>query len=107
MMLLIAIVGVLATPVFGIDSSDFANNAISDLGPLIALFGEQPTTLFLRSSFSTLDYILFAVAPIGILTAINAAIRVGGVLPLKLLIGRAGESDENVEIELLSSTSKE
>lgn len=46
-------------------------------------------------------------APLGILTAITGAIRVGGVSWLKRLIGRARENNAQVEIELLSSVSQE
>jgi hypothetical protein len=88
-------------------AGDFANNAVTELAPLIALFGEQVTTQFLNSSFTVLDSILFAMAPIGVLTAISAAIRVGGSSRLKALIGKARESEESVEAELLSSTSKD
>jgi hypothetical protein len=89
-----------------IDANAFANNAASDLGPLITLFGENVTTQFLKSSFSVFDSILFAMAPIGIITAITSAIRVGRIKLLKTLIGRSGEGLEGVEIQLLSSTSQ-
>ncbi|KAF8544648.1 hypothetical protein BDD12DRAFT_662111, partial [Trichophaea hybrida] len=44
---------------------------------------------------------------IGILTAIVAAIRVGGPPWLKAVVGRARENDAIVEMELMSSTSHE
>jgi hypothetical protein len=46
-------------------------------------------------------------APVGIVTIIVAAIRVGGPLWLKAVIGRARENTAAAEIELMSSTSKE
>ena len=46
-------------------------------------------------------------APLGILTAVAGAIRVNGASWLKRLIGRARESNADVEIELLSSVSQE
>ena len=46
-------------------------------------------------------------APLGILTAITAAIRVGGPPWVKAVIGRARESDATIELELMSSTSHE
>ena len=46
-------------------------------------------------------------APLGILTAITAAIRVGGPPWMKAVIGRARESDASLELELMSSTSPE
>ena len=46
-------------------------------------------------------------APLGVLTAIVGAIRVGGASWLKRLIGRARENFAEVEIELMSCVSKE
>ncbi|KAF8542428.1 hypothetical protein BDD12DRAFT_916284 [Trichophaea hybrida] len=54
-----------------------------------------------------LDNIIFAMAPLGILTAIVAAIRVGGPSWLKAVVGRARENIATVELELMSSTSHE
>jgi hypothetical protein len=53
------------------------------------------------------DNIILAMAPIGIVTAIVAAIRVGGPSWLKAIIGRARENVAVSEAELMSSTSKE
>lgn len=50
---------------------------------------------------------IFALAPLGILTAIVGAIRVGGPPWLKAIIGRARENRATVELELMSSTSHE
>ncbi|KAF8244297.1 ankyrin [Wilcoxina mikolae CBS 423.85] len=85
--------------------NDFANNILSDLGPLIALFGERVTTQFLSHSIGFLDCIIFAMVPLGIITAMSAAIRVSHSLFLKTLIGRAKESRGVIEAELMSSTS--
>lgn len=46
-------------------------------------------------------------APLGVLTAIVGAIRVGGAKWLKRLVGRARENFADVEIELMLSVSKE
>jgi hypothetical protein len=54
-----------------------------------------------------LDHIIFAMAPLGILTAVVAAIRVGGPSWLRVVIGRARENRATVEVELMSSTSHE
>src|SRR4051812_3899292 len=45
--------------------------------------------------------------PLGILTALVSAIRVGGYSWLRAVIGRARENRAAVEIELMSSTSHE
>lgn len=67
---------------------EFSNNLFSDLAPLLALFGEQVTKQFMSMSLGWADNILLAVGPLGILTAVVSAIRVGGVRFLKALIGR-------------------
>ena len=54
-----------------------------------------------------LDHIIFAMAPLGILTAITAAIRVGGPAWMRAVIGRARENHATIELELMSSTSHE
>lgn len=53
------------------------------------------------------DCVVLAMAPLGIITAIVAAIRVGGPSWLKAIIGRARESRAIPEAELMSSTSRE
>jgi hypothetical protein len=85
---------------------DFSNNLATDLSPLIALFGEQVTKQFLSESLSPLDNFIFAMAPLGILTAVVSAIRVCGSSSLRAFIGRAQEGDGVVEAELCSSTSR-
>jgi len=51
------------------------------------------------------DNIIFAMAPLGIITAIIGAIRVGGPVWLKAIVGRARENQAAAEVELMSSTS--
>src|SRR5258706_9012093 len=87
------------------EAENLSNALISDLAPLIALFGEQVTKQFMSQSMGWLDHIIFAMAPLGILTAIVGAIRVGGPDWLKALIGRAREGRAAAEMELMSSTS--
>ncbi|MBE3049266.1 hypothetical protein IMZ48_43555, partial [Candidatus Bathyarchaeota archaeon] len=84
---------------------DFSNNLATDLAPFIALLGERPAQQFLSESTSILDYIIFAVAPLGIVTTIVSTIRVGGGPSLRAFIGRAQEGQRQVEAELCSSTS--
>ncbi|KAF8462255.1 hypothetical protein BDZ91DRAFT_784528 [Kalaharituber pfeilii] len=84
---------------------EFSNNLFSDLAPLLTLFGERVATQYLRHSTHPLESVIFACGPLGVLTAITSAIRVGGSRALKAIIGRAEEIDTIAEIELLSSTS--
>src|SRR5438045_3898611 len=84
------------------DNGDqFSNNLFSDLAPLIALFGEQVSKQFISNSTSFVDNIIFAMAPLGIITAVVSAIRVGGPRWLRGLIGRSRESRADVETELM------
>ena len=62
---------------------------------------------FMSQSTGWADSIIFAMAPLGIVTAIIGAIRVSGPSWLKTIIGRARESRAIAEAELMSSTSKE
>jgi hypothetical protein len=86
---------------------DFSNNLFSDLAPLLALFGERVTMQFMSQSMGWADNIVLAMAPLGIITAIVSAIRVGGPSWLKAVIGRARENLAVAEADLMSSTSKE
>ena len=60
-----------------------------------------------EKTVSWLDHIIFAMAPLGIVTAIVAAIRVGGPPWLRAVVGRARENRATVEVEMMSSTSHE
>ncbi|KAK3341779.1 hypothetical protein B0T25DRAFT_559312 [Lasiosphaeria hispida] len=62
---------------------------------------------FMGQSMGWADNIILAMAPLGIITAIVGAIRVGGPSWLKAIIGRARESRAVAESELMSSTSNE
>jgi hypothetical protein len=86
---------------------DFSNNLLSDLAPLLTLFGEQVTKQFLSMSMGWADNLLIALGPLGIMTILVSTIRVGGTQRLKALVGRARESRATAEAELLSSTSEE
>lgn len=86
---------------------DFSNNLATDLGPLIVLFGEAMTRQYLSECTSFLDYFIFAMAPIGVLTAMSSAIRVCGHSALRAFIGRSQEGQGAVEAELCTSTSRD
>ena len=86
---------------------DFSNNLATDLAPFLSLFGEQLTKQYLSESTTFLDYFIFAMAPMGILTALVSAIRVCGGPSLRAFVGRAQEGSGNAETELCSSTSRD
>lgn len=62
---------------------------------------------FMSQSTGWSDNIILAMAPLGIITAIVGAIRVGGPTWLRAIIGRSRENRAVVEAELMSSTSEE
>ena len=74
---------------------------------IIALFGEKFAQQYMSEAFSWLDYIIFSMAPLGIITSIVGAIRVGGPPWMRALVGRARENVATAELELMSSTSHE
>ncbi|KAB8073732.1 hypothetical protein BDV29DRAFT_175032 [Aspergillus leporis] len=92
--------------VWASDWDMFTDNLATDLAPLITLFGERLTTQFLSESISLLDNFIFALAPLGILTAAVSAIRVCGNSSLRAFIGRAQEGPGDAEHELLSCVSE-
>ncbi|KAJ2892210.1 hypothetical protein MKZ38_010129 [Zalerion maritima] len=91
----------------GSDLDDFSNNLATDIAPLVALFGEQMTKQFLSESLTWLDYFIFAMAPIGIVTTLSSVIRVCGSSALRAFIGRAQEGTGQVEVELGTSTGRD
>ncbi|KAG8677677.1 hypothetical protein FPOAC2_03809 [Fusarium poae] len=104
---LLSLFAFLATQAVADDLSDFSNDLATDVGPLLVLFGESMTRQYLSESTSFLDYFIFAMAPIGIITAIISAIRVCGHSTLRAFIGRSQEGDGVVEAELCTSTSRD
>lgn len=92
-------------PVGAAGLDDFSNNLATDLGPLLALFGDAVTKQYLSETTSFEDYVIFALAPIGLMTAVVSVIRVCGAPWLRSFIGRAQEGDAAVEAELCTSTS--
>ncbi|RSM11413.1 hypothetical protein CEP52_002998 [Fusarium oligoseptatum] len=87
--------------------SDFSNDLATDLAPLLTLFGEAITKQYLSESTSFLDYLIFAMGPIGVLTAMVSTIRVCGHSSLRAFIGRSQEGEATVEAELCTSTSRD
>ncbi|KAJ3495286.1 hypothetical protein NLG97_g3499 [Lecanicillium saksenae] len=86
---------------------DFSNNLATDLGPLLVLFGEPMTKQYLSECTSFIDYFIFAMAPIGVLTAMASVIRVCGHPSIRAFIGRSQEGQATVEAELCTSTSRD
>ncbi|KAJ5153327.1 uncharacterized protein N7482_009805 [Penicillium canariense] len=89
---------------------DFTNNIATDLvnykAPLITLFGERLTKQFLSESISLMDNVIFALSPLGVLTAVVSVIRVCGGSSLRAFVGRAQEGPAEAESELLPCVSE-
>lgn len=101
------ILGLLVAPASAQDLKDFSNDLASDLGPLLTLFGEGITIQFLSESLSSIDCLIFALTPIGLITAVVSLIRVRGQPSLRAVIGRAQEAEAIAEAELCTSTSED
>jgi hypothetical protein len=61
----------------------------------------------MNESHTWLDHLIFAMVPLGIISAITGAVRAQGMPIAKAFIGRARENRVQVEIEFMSSTSSE
>jgi hypothetical protein len=70
------------------------------------LFGERLTKQFLSESINTLDNVLFALSPLGVLTAVVSVIRICGSSSLRAFVGRAQEGPAEAESELLPCVSE-
>lgn len=99
------IIGLLAATASAQDLKDFSNDLASDLGPLLTLFGERITIQFFSECLSPVDCLIFALAPIGLITAVVSVIRVRGSPTLRTVIGRLQEAEAVAEAELCTSTS--
>ena len=77
---------VTSTP--SVDPNNIARRLFTDFSPLLALFGDEVTKQFLSMSLGFGDDLLLAIAPVGIITIIVSAIRVGGYRWMKSIIGR-------------------
>jgi hypothetical protein len=86
---------------FGVDVLIFRSKA-----PLITLFGERLTKQFLSESISILDNVIFALSPLGVLTAVVSVIRICGSSSLRAFVGRAQEGPAEAESELLPCVSE-
>ena len=66
----------------------FTGSLLSNLAPLLILFGEAISKQFLSQARSLADSIVFATVPVGLLSAVVSAIRIGGSKLARTIIGR-------------------
>ncbi|KAM3447892.1 hypothetical protein MY3296_008308 [Beauveria thailandica] len=75
---------------------DFVNNLLTDLAPIIALFGEKVVMQFLSQSLGLADCVALAMAPIGIITIIVGVLIWSGFSVRKPLAEELKKNDKNV-----------
>ena len=62
---------------------------------------------YMSQATSWEDCVVLAMTPLGTITIVVCAIRVGGTMLPKAIVGRARENTTAAEMELMSSTSRE
>ena len=88
-------------------SSDVWATVVANVSPLLILVGEKHVKAYFKVMSGLPHYLLYAVGPIGLITAITTIIRLGGVRPLKRLIGRQYESRAGVLADVTSVSTGE
>lgn len=88
-------------------TAQFVTSLFTDFAPILSLFGLEASKQYLSQSIGWIDDILFAMAPLGVLTIMVGAIRVAGYDWMRNLIGKAREPSGVSEAEYLSSTSED
>lgn len=83
---------------------DFSDTSFPETGSLLAVFRDRVTKQFIGQSVGWADYILFAMAPLGVVIAIVGAIRVAHPPILRALIGRARGNSAAAEVDQVSPT---
>lgn len=101
----ITMIAFIFKPVASDSGDEFSDNLISDLAPVLQLFGDEAAKQFMSQSMGWSDHIIFSMAPLSVIAAVVGAIRVAGPKWLKAFVGRAEENSAAAEIELMSSTS--
>lgn len=66
----------------------FSSSFLSNLAPLVTLFGEQVTKQSFSHITGWIDSIAFAMTPTGIFSTVVSTIRLGGNSWLKAIVGR-------------------
>jgi hypothetical protein len=83
----------------GVSWDDSPNNFATGLSLFITLFGEAPTKQYLSECLSVVDAIIFAIAPLGVITSVVSAIPVTGPPSLRAFIGRAQKGSRSAEAD--------
>ena len=84
------------------ESSDAWATLVANIAPLLLLVGEKHVKAYFKTIRNPSHCLLYAVGPIGIITAITTLIRLTGIRTLKRLIGRQYESFPEVLADVTS-----
>ena len=82
----------------------FSDSLFHGMSSLFAASRDQVANQFISQSVGWAAYVLFSMALLGIVTAIGGGIRVAHPPILKVLVGRARESNAAAEVDRVSST---
>jgi len=74
---------------------EFAANFLTDLAPLLILFGDQVVRQYMAQSQDWPDHLIFAMGPLGVVAALTGAVRICGYKFLRGAIGRRAGNRAN------------
>lgn len=83
-------------------SSDVWATLVANIAPLLILVGEKHVKAYFKIINTRTQCLLYAVGPIGLITAVTTVVRITGPRVLKRLIGRQYESRREVLVDLTS-----
>lgn len=83
-------------------SSDVWATMVANIAPLLVLVGEKHVKAYFKTMCRTSHHLLFATAPIGLVTAVTTLIRLNGFPLLKRIIGRQFETRAEVLADVTS-----
>ncbi|CUS14670.1 unnamed protein product [Tuber aestivum] len=83
-------------------SSDVWATLVANIAPLLVLVGEKHVKAYFKNMCRPSHHLLFASAPIGLVTAVTTLIRLNGTPVLKRMIGRQFETRSEVLADVTS-----
>lgn len=83
-------------------SSDVWSALVANIAPLLVLVGEKHVKAYFKNMCRASHHLLFASAPIGLVTAVTTLIRLNGTPMLKRMIGRQFETRAEILADVTS-----
>jgi len=83
-------------------SSDVWSALVANIAPLLVLVGEKHVKAYFKNMCRPSHHLLFASAPIGLVTAVTTLIRLNGTPMLKRMIGRQFETRAEILADVTS-----